>query len=335
MLEQVGEAGAPGRLVARADLVPDVDRDLRHAVILVEDTSRPFGERVLLERDLRQGMPRAVPTALAAPPGARQECDQRGAAAPCVHAGSLRRTLSAAGSVGDLTIWENSRSDLADVDTHATSTDRRPARRDRRGAGRARARQGLRRVRAAARPVRGQDLPAGLPVRPQRDRSQGDPAGHLPVDLAQARHVQGDSQFGSWLYRVAANTALMRLRAQRAPPGGVDRRAADRLPRQLRPAAARRARTGPSGPTTSCSRTSCAATSSAPSTRCPRSTGRCSCSATSRGCRPRRRRRSSESPCPTVKTRLHRARIALRDTITRYFNKTLSGARAEPPDFRL
>ena len=27
---------------------------------------------------------------------------------------------------------------------------------------------------------------------------------------------------------------------------------------------------------------------------------------------------------PTVKTRLHRARIALRDAITQYFNKTLS-----------
>ena len=29
---------------------------------------------------------------------------------------------------------------------------------------------------------------------------------------------KGDSQFGSWLYRVAANTALMRLRAQRRHP---------------------------------------------------------------------------------------------------------------------
>ena len=37
MLEQVGEAGAPGRLVVRADLVPDVDGDLGHAVVLVQD----------------------------------------------------------------------------------------------------------------------------------------------------------------------------------------------------------------------------------------------------------------------------------------------------------
>ena len=29
---------------------------------------------------------------------------------------------------------------------------------------------------------------------------------------------KGDAQFGSWLYRVAANTALMRLRAQRRHP---------------------------------------------------------------------------------------------------------------------
>ena len=54
VLEQVGEAGAPGRLVAPADLVPDVDGDLRHAAVLVQDHLEAVAERVLLERDLRQ-----------------------------------------------------------------------------------------------------------------------------------------------------------------------------------------------------------------------------------------------------------------------------------------
>ena len=51
---------------------------------------------------------------------------------------------------------------------------------------------------------------------------------------------KGDSQFGSWLYRVAANTALMRLRVAAAAPGDLHGRAAGRLPRQLRAAAVRR-----------------------------------------------------------------------------------------------
>ena len=37
VLEQVRETGAPRLLVLRADLVPDVDDDLGHAVVLVED----------------------------------------------------------------------------------------------------------------------------------------------------------------------------------------------------------------------------------------------------------------------------------------------------------
>ena len=68
---------------------------------------------------------------------------------------------------------------------------------------------------------------------------------------------KGDSQFGSWLYRVAANTALMRLRAQRRHPEVSTEETGEILSISV----------------------------------------------------------------PTVKTRLHRARIALRDTITGYFNK--------------
>ncbi len=50
MLEQVGEAALARRLVGGADVVPDVDRDLREPVVLAEDDREPVGELVLLER---------------------------------------------------------------------------------------------------------------------------------------------------------------------------------------------------------------------------------------------------------------------------------------------
>ena len=68
---------------------------------------------------------------------------------------------------------------------------------------------------------------------------------------------KGDAQFSSWLYRVATNAALMRLRAQRRHPEISTEETAEVL----------------------------------------------------------------EISVPTVKTRLHRARIALRDAISRYFDK--------------
>ena len=52
VLEQVGEAGAPRGFVARADLVPDVDHHLGHAVILVQDHLEAVRQGVLLEVDL-------------------------------------------------------------------------------------------------------------------------------------------------------------------------------------------------------------------------------------------------------------------------------------------
>jgi RNA polymerase sigma factor (sigma-70 family) len=100
---------------------------------------------------------------------------------------------------------------------------------------------------------------------------------------------KGDSQFGSWLYRVATNTALMRLRAQRSC-----RSTTSTTTDTCRPPV----KTGPSGPTTSFSRTSCAAASRPRSMSCRRSTGRSSSSVTSRGCRPKRPPRCSRSPSP-------------------------------------
>jgi len=131
---------------------------------------------------------------------------------------------------------------------------------------------------------------------------------------------KGDSQFGSWLYRVAANTALMRLRAQRRhpevsteelpagyldtfgalPPTGENwakrpddelqsdelrrhiQSAVDTLPEIYRTVFMLRDVEGLSTEETA---------------------------------------EILDISVPTVKTRLHRARIALRDTITSYFNK--------------
>src|SRR5436190_3540011 len=131
---------------------------------------------------------------------------------------------------------------------------------------------------------------------------------------------KGDSQFGSWLYRVAANTALMRLRAQRRhpevsteelpvgyldnygqlPPAGENwakrpddelqsdelrrhiQSAVDALPEIYRTVFLLRDVEGLSTEETA---------------------------------------EILDISVPTVKTRLHRARIALRDTITSYFNK--------------
>ena len=55
VLEQVGEAGAAGGLVLRSDIVPDADRDHRGLVVLVDDDSKPVGEREGLVGDVDPG----------------------------------------------------------------------------------------------------------------------------------------------------------------------------------------------------------------------------------------------------------------------------------------
>jgi RNA polymerase sigma-70 factor (ECF subfamily) len=131
---------------------------------------------------------------------------------------------------------------------------------------------------------------------------------------------KGDSQFGSWLYRVATNTALMRLRAQRRHPEiSTEELPVDYLDNygQL-PAAGENWAKRPDD------------------------------ELQSDELRPRIQKAVDELPdiyrtvflirdveglsteetaevleisIPTVKTRLHRARLALRDAITRYFDQ--------------
>jgi hypothetical protein len=48
VLEQVGEARAARLLIGRADVIPDVHRDHRHALVLVKDDVQPIAERELL-----------------------------------------------------------------------------------------------------------------------------------------------------------------------------------------------------------------------------------------------------------------------------------------------
>ncbi len=52
VLEEVGEAAAPGHLVAAADVVPEVDGHQRGRAILVEDHLEPVVEPIALEGDL-------------------------------------------------------------------------------------------------------------------------------------------------------------------------------------------------------------------------------------------------------------------------------------------
>ena len=135
---------------------------------------------------------------------------------------------------------------------------------------------------------------------------------------------KGDAQFGSWLYRVATNAALMRLRAQRRHP-------------RCRPRSCRSATS-----TTTASAAGGGELVEAP--RRPAAVGRAAPP------HPGGRRRaariyrtvflirdveglSTEETAevlgisvPTVKTRLHRARIALRDAIGGYFDQKLTAA---------
>jgi len=131
---------------------------------------------------------------------------------------------------------------------------------------------------------------------------------------------KGDSQFGSWLYRVAANTALMRLRAQRRHPevsteelpvGYLDsygqlpmagenwaRRPDDELQSdELR----RHIQTAVDG--------------------LPEIYRTVFLLRDVEGMSTEETGEILGISVPTVKTRLHRARIALRDTISSYFNK--------------
>ena len=52
VLEQVREPGHAGALVLRPDVVPDVDRDDRHVMVLVDDDVEAIGERSLGEREV-------------------------------------------------------------------------------------------------------------------------------------------------------------------------------------------------------------------------------------------------------------------------------------------
>ncbi len=131
---------------------------------------------------------------------------------------------------------------------------------------------------------------------------------------------KGDSQFGSWLYRVATNTALMRLRAQRRHPeisteelpvdyldnyGQIpsagenwakrpdDELQSDELRRRIQKAV----------------------------DELPEIYRTVFLIRDVEGLSTEETAEVLEISIPTVKTRLHRARLALRDAITRYFDQ--------------
>ena len=51
VLEKVGKSGPPELLIARANVVPRVDRDNRCGVVLVQNDLEAVGQLVLLELD--------------------------------------------------------------------------------------------------------------------------------------------------------------------------------------------------------------------------------------------------------------------------------------------
>ena len=53
MLEQMREAGPPAPLVFGSDVIPDVDRDDRQPVILVDDDVEAVVERRVYERNMQ------------------------------------------------------------------------------------------------------------------------------------------------------------------------------------------------------------------------------------------------------------------------------------------
>ena len=73
VLEQVREAGAAGRLVLAADVVPDVDRDDRRLAVGVHDHAQAVGQGELLVRDVDGGGLRRG----AAPASARTRAAER------------------------------------------------------------------------------------------------------------------------------------------------------------------------------------------------------------------------------------------------------------------
>ena len=82
VLEQVRETGAPGLLVRRSDVVPEVDRHHRDARIAMQDHIQPVGELELLEGNLKGSWRLRTQRN-----GQQGEQDQQNAA---THAASLR-----------------------------------------------------------------------------------------------------------------------------------------------------------------------------------------------------------------------------------------------------
>ena len=131
---------------------------------------------------------------------------------------------------------------------------------------------------------------------------------------------KGDSQFGSWLYRVAANTALMRLRAQRRHPEV----STEELPAgyldsygQLPPTGENWARRPDDELQSEELRRHIQSAVDA----LPEIYRTVFILRDVEGLSTEETGEILSISVPTVKTRLHRARIALRDTISGYFNK--------------
>ena len=129
---------------------------------------------------------------------------------------STMRAITMASLSVDVIIWENSPRSI-DVASNATRTARARPPPATRSWSRARGPRTSAPSNSCSTATRTRSFgwpTASSATRPKRRRSCRTPSYHL----AQAGHVQGRLPVRSWLYRVAANAALMRLRSQRRHP---------------------------------------------------------------------------------------------------------------------
>ncbi len=131
---------------------------------------------------------------------------------------------------------------------------------------------------------------------------------------------KGDSQFGSWLYRVATNTALMRLRAQRRHPEiSTEELPVDYLDNYGQVAAA--GENWAKRPDDELQSDELRRRIQKAVDELPEIYRTVFIIRDVEGLSTEETAEVLEISIPTVKTRLHRARLALRDAITRYFDQ--------------
>ena len=134
--------------------------------------------------------------------------------------------------------------------------------------------------------------------------------------------LRDPARLKSWVFRIAKNECLMKRRKSVFAPSSSSLSTTS-SPTRSRTAAESRSPTGPRYPTTSCSTRNCGRADrgiqSLPETTAPS----CSC-AMSKSCRTEETAEILDVSADTVKTRLHRGRLALRKYLDAYLRAEVS-----------